>query len=213
MNYNFENTLNNKKGNCIMYFIIIAFVIAIVGSFYFIFFFDSDENNNIEHNNNMTNYEENEKMLIYSIDNMIVTVVSNNNDNNYGSMFDATILYYVPVSNVKENSCIQLERGVDNPLGSWNKAYVAVLFNPDEYSFSYYFTFNNKSGYGMTLTEQSKINYNANLIKKPIPDDATDDKITKQLVGSTTSSLVLLTPAEAEKLGVEACSITTAKKG
>ncbi len=73
---------------------------------------------------------------------------------------DTTVAYYVPVSNVKADSCISLEKGGTSPFGDWENAYVVVTF--DGTSYTYYFTAKDKAGYGMDRTleadfENSKV--------------------------------------------------------
>ena len=67
---------------------------------------------------------------------------------------DPTKIYYVPVSNVPENSCVSLEKGGTSPFGEWETAYVAVTFDAVKDSYSYYFTGHDKALYGMTGVTQ-----------------------------------------------------------
>ena len=109
------------------------------------------------------------KTLISSIDSYVTAVTTAVNDNEFGAMSKEDTIYYVPVSNNESNSCVSLEKGGSDPFGNWKEAYVVVSYDSDKYSYDYYFTFYDDAGYGMSLTEISKIDANSNIITNPSP--------------------------------------------
>ena len=107
------------------------------------------------------------KTLVNSIDSFITATTTAVNNNEFGALSDSSVLYYIPVSNVENNSCISLEKGGTNPFGDWNVTYVAVHYNPDKFSYDYYFTFYDKAGYGMDLIKSDNINTSGSDLKNP----------------------------------------------
>ena len=88
------------------------------------------------------------KTLISSVDSYVTAVTTAVNDNEFGAMSKEDTMYYVPVSNEENNSCISLEKGGTNPFGNWKEAYVVVNYDAESYSYDYYFTFIDDAGYG-----------------------------------------------------------------
>ena len=124
------------------------------------------------------------KTIVTSIDGYVRSVSTAVNDNNYGPMSDGKTLYYIPVSNKSEDSCISMEKGGLDPFGNWLKAYVVVHYNAEEYSYDYYFTFIDDAGYGMALTKSDEISTNGKNVKNPSP--VTLDNIDKQNLNGET---------------------------
>ena len=122
--------------------------------------------------------ESRRKTIVTSIDGYVRSVGAEVIDNNYGTMSDGKTLYYIPVSNKSEDSCATMEKGGQDPFGNWLKAYVVVHFNPDSFSYDYYFTFIDDAGYGMALTKIDEIATNGKDVKNPAP--ITLDNIDKQ---------------------------------
>ena len=122
------------------------------------------------------------KTLVSTIDSFISEVTNSVNNMDFGSLSDPSKLYYIRVAGTgtdgKNISCISLEKGGTNPFGDWDQAYVAVHYNPTTFSYDYYFTFFDKGGYGMVLTEADKIATSGNDIKNPTTITAAN--ITKQ---------------------------------
>ena len=130
------------------------------------------------------------KTLISSVDSYVTAVTTAVNDNEFGALSNGDILYYIPVSNEENNSCISLEKGGTDPFGNWKEAYVAVNYDADNYSYNYYFTFYDDAGYGMALTKIDEISASSNQITNPSP--VNKDDITLQSNGKATQTLVLV---------------------
>ena len=148
------------------------------------------------------------KTLVNSIDSFITATTTAVNNNEFGALSDSSVLYYIPVSNVENNSCISLEKGGTNPFGDWNVTYVAVHYNPDKFSYDYYFTFYDKAGYGMELIKSDAINTSGSDLKNP----TTVNKTSILTLGSSgaTTIKVLLEPSAIT--GTEkACNVGSAK--
>lgn len=120
------------------------------------------------------------KTLVSTIQQYVSQVTTMVNDMDFGSVSNPANLYYIRVGN-DDQSCVPLERGGSDPFGEWGQAYVAVHYDPVAVSYDYYFTFNDKGGFGMKLTEADKISTNGKEIETPIPDEATDEKIKSQV--------------------------------
>ena len=148
------------------------------------------------------------KTLVSSIDSFITSVSTAVNNNEYGALSDSTIMYYIPVSNVEEKSCVSLEKGGSDPFGNWNKAYVVVNYDASNYSYNYYFTFNDDAGYGMELTKSDAIKPSGdNQVMNPVPPKAKEDVITDQTIDGKKTKVL---SAEAAS---ERCSVSTAIDG
>ena len=142
------------------------------------------------------------KTLVSSVDSYVTAVTTAVNDNEFGAMSKEDTMYYVPVSNNENNSCVSLEKGGSDPFGNWMQAYVVVNYDADKYSYDYYFTFFDDAGYGMELTEISKIDASSNLIINPSPVDASN--ITTQKNNRASNIKVLTT---------NSCEVSTAVDG
>ena len=117
------------------------------------------------------------KTLISTMDSYVTAVTTAVNDNEFGAMSKGDTMYYIPVNNEEEYSCVTLEKGGKNPFGNWKEAYVVVNYDSEKYSYDYYFTFYDDAGYGMELTEIEKLD--GSKIKNP--SIVTADNITTQL--------------------------------
>ena len=133
------------------------------------------------------------KTMVDSIQSFISAATTAVNEMEFGSMSDKTKSYYIPVSNNQDDSCISLEKGGTNPFGEWDETYVVVNYDADNFSYNYYFTFRDKSGYGMELTKSDAILTNGNDIKNPAPANTAADKIKKQKAGTGTTNYILKT--------------------
>lgn len=157
------------------------------------------------------------KTLVNSIDSFITSATTAVNNNEYGALSNESISYYIPVSNNADDSCISLEKGGTDPFGNWKDAYVVVNYDATNYSYDYYFTFNDDAGYGMLLTKSDLIKPSGDgQIVNPVPTDAETSKITKQTTArGTTGTKVLLSPAKAAAAGTgtTACHVSTAVDG
>ncbi|MBQ7105757.1 MAG: type II secretion system protein [Bacilli bacterium] len=130
------------------------------------------------------------KTLVNSIDSFITSATTAVNNNEFGALSNQDIIYYIPVSNKAENSCISLEKGGTDPFGNWKEAYVAVNYNAEKYSYDYFFTFYDDAGYGMRLTKSDDIKPSGDgQIINPTPVNA--DNITGQRKGRATKTKVL----------------------
>jgi len=118
------------------------------------------------------------KTLISSVDSYVTAVTTAVNDNEFGALSKEDTMYYIPVSNEEDNSCISLEKGGTDPFGNWKEAYVVVNYDSDNYSYDYYFTFYDDAGYGMELTKIEDISASGNIITNSSPVNA--DNITTQ---------------------------------
>ena len=114
------------------------------------------------------------KTLISSVDSYVTAVTTAVNDNEFGALSKQDTMYYIPVSNNESESCVALEKGGSDPFGNWKEAYVVVNYDAEKYSYDYYFTFYDDAGYGMALTEISKIDANSNIITNPSPVNASN---------------------------------------
>ena len=130
------------------------------------------------------------KTLISSVDSYVTAVTTAVNDNEFGAMSDQSIMYYIPVSNNESESCVALEKGGSDPFGNWKEAYVVVNYDAEKYSYDYYFTFYDDAGYGMALTEISKIDAGSNMITNPSPVNAETIRLQKNDRASKTKVLV-----------------------
>ena len=131
------------------------------------------------------------KTMVDSIQSFISAATTAVNEMEFGSMSDSTKSFYIPVSNKQEDSCISLEKGGTNPFGEWDETYVVVNYDADNFSYNYYFTFIDKSGYGMKLTKSDAILTNGGDIKNPPPVAKAD--LTKQKAGSGVKNYILTT--------------------
>ena len=131
------------------------------------------------------------KTLISTMDSYVTAVTTAVNDNEFGAMSKQDTMYYVPVSNDENNSCVSLEKGGTNPFGNWKQAYVVVNYDATNYSYDYYFTFFDDAGYGMELTKIEDIDAQGSMIKNPSTVNA--DNITTQLNDRATKVEVLVT--------------------
>lgn len=204
------------KSNKLLYFaiglIIIGLILIILSSF-----ITKDKDKNADNNSNSSANDdkflisEKKKTTMNTINSFINYVTININNMEYGALSNPDVLYYIPVSNIAENSCVTLERGGSDSLGNWEEAYVVVSYDVDYFSYNYYFTFYDDAGYGVELTKRDDFLKDGSNITNPIPENAKPSNITKQLDGKASSIKILLTPAEAKEAGVEACTIYTAK--
>ena len=142
------------------------------------------------------------KTLISSIDSYITAVTTAVNDNEFGTMSKEDTIYYIPVNNDENNSCVSLEKGGTDPFGNWKEAYVVVNYDSDKYSYDYYFTFYDDAGYGMELTKVEDISASGNIITNPSPVNA--DNITTQK-NDRASNIKVLT--------VDTCKVTNSING
>ena len=158
------------------------------------------------------------KTLVNSIDSFITATTTAVNNNEFGALSNTEYLYYIPVSNVENNSCISLEKGGTNPFGDWNVTYVAVHYNPDKFSYDYYFTFYDKAGYGMPITKSDAINTSGSDLQNPTTIDKTHIVQTaglKYKSGATEQNVkikILLEPSQGSAT-TKACHVDTAKDG
>ncbi len=126
------------------------------------------------------------KTLMKTIDNFITSAMTSTNDNDFGSMSDPNKIFYIPVHNEKDKSCVELEKGGKDPFGNWKEAYVVVAYNPDEYKYEYYFTFYDDSGYGMELTKLNDIKMSS----ITNPTSMKEDNITGQTINGREINLL-----------------------
>ena len=142
------------------------------------------------------------KTLVSTMDSYVTAVTNAVNDNEFGAMSKEDTMYYVPVSNEDNNSCISLEKGGADPFGNWKEAYVVVNYDSDNYSYDYYFTFYDDAGYGMALTKIEDISATGNIITNPSPVNASN--ITTQRNDRASNIKVLTTSS---------CKVSTAVNG
>ena len=129
------------------------------------------------------------KTLISSVDSYVTAVTTAVNDNEFGALSKEDTMYYIPVSNEEDCSCVSLEKGGTDPFGNWKEAYVVVNYDADNYSYDYYFTFYDDAGYGMALTKVEDISASSNIITNPSPVDASN--ITSQKNDRASNIIVL----------------------
>ena len=129
------------------------------------------------------------KTLLSTMDSYVTAVTTAVNDNEFGALSNQDIMYYIPVSDDENNSCVSLEKGGTDPFGNWVEAYVAVNYDASKYSYDYYFTFYDDAGYGMELTSIDNLKESGNLITNPSPVNASN--ITTQTNGRATKTMVL----------------------
>ena len=118
------------------------------------------------------------KTLVSSFDAFIKAATSSVSDSYFGKLDDENKLYYIQVSNIPDESCVNLEKGGDDPFGNYMEAYVVVHYNQERYTHDFYITFIDDAGYGMELTKSDALSTNGKQIKNPSP--VTKDTITKQ---------------------------------
>ena len=131
------------------------------------------------------------KTMVDSIQSFISAATTAVNEMSYGTLSDSTKSYWIPVSNEEGSSCIFLEKGGKDPFGTWKDAYVVVNYDATNFSYNYYFTFNDDAGYGMALTKTDAIKTNGDDIVNPVPAAAKTGDITKQKVGTATKNVIL----------------------
>ena len=141
------------------------------------------------------------KTLVSTMDSYVTAVTNAVNDNEFGPLSKQDTIYYIPVSNDENESCVSLEKGGTNPFGNWKEAYVAVNYDADKYSYDYYFTFYDDAGYGMELTEISKVG-SGSMIQNPTPVNA--DNITGQINDRASNIKILNT---------DTCNVANAVNG
>ena len=215
-NYNSQSTNNmyggddNKKGSMIM---IILIIIIVVGILVFISNKDSSKENKDNKEPNNEYLEINKKEMISTISSYISAATSEVNYNTYGHLSNQDILYYIPVSNLSDDSCIYLEKGGLSTLGNWKKAYVVVSYDAPNYRYDYYFTFITEAGYEMPLIRSNEIKSDGSQITKS--NKLNENNITSQLNERAKITKVLLTPKEISgyQENVESCNIKYAKDG
>ena len=136
------------------------------------------------------------KTLISSIDSYITGVTTAVNDNEFGALSNESVCYYIPVSNVKDDSCVTLEKGGTDPFGNWVDAYVIVNYDSEKYSYDYWFTFNDDAGYGMEATQVHNISAQSDDIDNPVPENAATDKITTQIPSEARCTSTVVIPKD-----------------
>lgn len=200
----------NKKSSIVM---IILIIVIVVGILVFISNKDSSKENKDNKEPNNEYLEINKKEMISTISSYMSAATSEVNYNAYGPLSNQDILYYIPVSNVSNDSCIYLEKGGLSTLGNWKKAYVVVSYHEPTYSYDYYFTFITEAGYEMPLIKSSKIKSDGSQITKS--NRLNENNITSQLNERAKTTKILLTPKEAAgyQENVESCNIKYAKTG
>lgn len=121
--------------------------------------------------------------LVTSISSYISSATTAVNNGDYGSLSDPSKIYYIPVSNKEDDTCVSLERGGTDPFGDWKEAYVVVHYDSQNFSYDYYFTFFDDAGYGMELTSSESITKDVIFNPTPVSDGSTTGTatITKQV--------------------------------
>ncbi len=140
------------------------------------------------------------KTLVNSIDSFISAVTTAVNEQEFGALSNQANIYFIPVSNDSSKSCVELEKGGTDPFGVWQKAYVAVHYDADKFSYDYYFTFYDDAGYGMQLTKSDDIATSGSDIKNPSPVKA--DNIVTNSVNAKASSAPGAANATAKEITV-----------
>lgn len=136
--------------------------------------------------------ESRKKTLVSSIDSFVRAASIAVNEGDFDALSDGNRLYYIQVSNDKNNSCIFLEKGGTNPFGNWRQAYVVVHYNAEKFGYDFYFTFIDDAGYGMALTKSDAIRPKGRQIDNPSP--ISEANITKQ------TSAIMTPGGEAEPI-------------
>lgn len=101
--------------------------------------------------------QQSKKKLVKSIDSYITAAANAVNSMSYGPMYNTKKLFYIPVSNLEEDSCVYLDKGGEDPFGKWKEAYVVVHFDDESFIYDYYFTFEDSVGYYLPLTKSDEI--------------------------------------------------------
>ena len=151
------------------------------------------------------------KTLMSTMDSYVTAVTTAVNDNEFGALSTQDIIYYIPVSDEENNSCVSLEKGGTDPFGNWVEAYVAVNYDASKYSYDYYFTFYDDAGYGMELTSIDNLKESGNLITNPSPVNASN--ITTQTNGRATKTMVLTSGSCDVKVAVPGGTIVNNQGG
>jgi len=105
------------------------------------------------------------KTVVTSINNYVSALINEVNDMQYNFTEKDTI-YAVPIE------CVSLERGGSNPFGEWMQAnrkyfaYVLVMYDEEESTYKYGFTFKDSAGYGMNPITIQKLDKDASQIKQ-----------------------------------------------
>lgn len=136
--------------------------------------------------------EKHKEELMDAIDAYTTAVITSMTNNEYGSLHNGDNLYYIPVSSIKENSCVELDYKNPDIFGKDSEAYVVVNYRKENYSYDYYFTFYDSFGYSMKLMKVQ------NVFKDKIQksDEVNKDTITKQEIDLASNIVVLKTPNE-----------------
>lgn len=199
-NYENESVNANAQPRINKSFLIIGLVACIIGIIGLcIFFVISVENDHKERNEEeqrketykKEDYDELtiKKKELYSVmEQYILKASSGVNNDLYGDLSNPNVLYYIPVSNIESKTCVEIKDGV-NPLGEWGEAYVVVNYLPYQYTYDYYFTFYDMSGYSLPLTNYKVLSetgedilYNGGL---------SSDTITNQTIDTISETYVL----------------------
>jgi hypothetical protein len=140
--------------------------------------FDNEEdvnNKGNEENNKQKEVEDSviikakKKEYLQSANSFIdATILKVNDADEDISFFDNSLVYYIPVSNNRSKSCVDVEKGGSSPFGEWDYAYVIVTLNESVTSYSYSFMGLDKAGYGMNVSQVGDDNWTVDNIKKGI---------------------------------------------
>ena len=136
--------------------------------------------------------EKHKEELMDAIDAYTTAVITSMTNNEYGPLHNSDNLYYIPVSSIKENSCVELDYRNPDIFGKDSEAYVVVNYRKENFSYDYYFTFYDSFGYSMKLMKVQ------NVFKDKIQksDEVNKDTITKQEIDLASNIVVLKTPNE-----------------
>jgi len=164
------------------------------------------------------------KSLVTSVNSYVGALIIEVNDMQY-NFTDKNTIYAVPIE------CVSLERGGSNPFGEWMQAnrkyfaYVLIMYEEEESTYKYGFTFKDSSGYGMNPIIIGNIDKDASQIVKNLdiekPRSGTyrnlseDEEVWKKSGFKTNEDtrLIVLTAATEGQTGDDVNTCTLFKKG
>lgn len=199
-NYNNNNMNNVNKPPINKSYLVLGLLACIIGigalCFYFVKSVEKDheeknKENNEEESFKREDYDEitlKKKELYEVIEKYILTASAGVNNDLYGDLSDSNVLYYIPVSNIESNTCVQIKNG-ENPFGEWGEAYVVVNYSPYQYTYDYYFTFYDNAGYSLPLTNYKKLSETGDEIVRG--GEINKDTITAQTIDTISKTYIL----------------------
>ncbi len=85
--------------------------------------------------------ESRKKTLVSSIEAFVDSAMVMVNNNEFGTLSDSSKLFYIPVSNISEESCVSVEKGGTNPFGNWYIKSIPFFYRHKVYRLTIFWLF------------------------------------------------------------------------